>query len=389
MLINSGIKHIRDGFCSHGTYNGWCTGTWAARIKQLAAAGIRSNIVWDPRNCWSSADGSGCQNNTTPTNVYASTFGITSAVESYEGPNECDISNLCPGMSSNFPASYTPYYVYNCSSFATCLNTDIQDLASMRSSSVKVYGPAMGHWNSSPGYSCCGNESAYMDAGSIHDYPGNNWPENAVATTWKNSAVNLSGPDPVVATETGYQTDVGGNQGVSQLAQERYIPRLLFTHLQNGIMRTYLFELIDEQGPGSYFQYGLLNQNMTPKPIWTRLTQQLMPYFADAGTSARTPIAYTISGDTTGALHQLLFERSDGNYVLVPWLATQLWNPSTNTDISPTKETLALSLPSSVTSISVTQFSDNGATSVTTLSRANGVFSLPVSSLIEAVKFHP
>lgn len=389
LLIKSGIKHIRDGFCSHGTYNSWCTGTWASRMKQLASAGIHSNIVWDPRNCWSSADGSGCQNNTTPTNVYASTFGIASEVESYEGPNECDISNLCAGMSTRYPASYKPYYSYPCSSFGTCMSTDIHDLATMRSSSVKVYGPAMGHYGSTPGYSCCGIQSAYMDAGSIHDYPGNNYPENNVVPPWTSAAAKLSGSARVVATETGYNTDpTFANQGVSRLAQERYIPRLLLTHLQRGVMRTYLFELFDEQGSGSGFQFGLLTQSYTPKPIWKRLTQQLMPYFADSGTSPRTPLTYGLTGDTTGTLHQLLFQRSDGNYILVPWLATQLWNWSTHTDMSPAKETLKLTLPSSVTSVTVTQFGDNGATSVITLSRINGTFAVPVSSLIEAVKFH-
>ena len=388
ILIGSGIKHIRDGFCSHGTYDGWCTSTWAARVNQLASAGIHSNIVWDPRNCWTSADGSGCQNTTTPTNIYASTLGVASAVESYEGPNECDISNLCPGNSSSFPLSYAPYYKYSCSSFDTCMSTFISDLSAMRSSSVKVYGPAMGHYNSSPGYSCCGNESSYMDAGSIHDYPGDNWPENNVVTTWASAAAPLSGSDPVVSTETGYQTGVGGNQGVSQLAQERYIPRLLFTHLQYGIMRTYLFELIDEGGTGSYFQFGLLNQNMTAKPIWTLLTKQLLPYFADSGTSPRTPITLALTGDTTGTLQDVLFQKSDGTYILVPWLATQIWDPHLNVDLSPVKETITLSLPSTVTSVTVTQFEDDGTQSVTTVTGNAGTFSLPVSSSVEAVSFH-
>jgi hypothetical protein len=47
-----------------------------------------------------------------------------------------------------------------------------------------------------------------------------------------------------------------------------------------------------------------------------------------------------------------------------------------------------LTLPSSVTSISVTKFGDNGAETVTSIAGSNGVFSLPVSSLVEAVSFH-
>jgi hypothetical protein len=357
-------------------------------MNQLASAGIHSDAVWDPRECFSDTDGSGCQNNTTPANVYASTLGITSEIESYEGPNECDISNLCPGNSSRYPTSDSPYYVYNCSGFSGCMTLFISDLAKMRSPSVKVYGPAMGHYNSSPGYSCCGNQSAQFDAASLHDYTGNNYPENAVATTWMTAAQSMSPSGPFVSTETGYNTDpTFTNQGVSKLAQERYTPRLLFTHLHYGIMRTYLFELADMGAAGSGFQFGLLNADFTAKPVWTRL-KQLLTYFADTGTAPRTPLAYALSGDTTGKLYQVLFQRSDGYYVLVPWLGTQLWNASTDSDLSPTTETLTLQLPSTVTSLTVTQFGDNGAMTTTTLSGTGGRFSLPVSSLIEAVKFH-
>lgn len=382
ILINSGIKHIRDGFCSYGAKSSWCVNTWAPRMRQLASAGIHSDMVWDPRNCWS-----GCTT-TTPADVYASTLGVTSEIEAYEGPNECDISAQCPWSGSKSPPSDPPYYSYNCSSFSSCMTLYIKDLWTLHSSSVQIYGPAMGHYNSTPGYSCCGNMGAYMNAGSIHDYPGANWPENNVVSTWVNAARNLSGSDPIVSTETGYNTDpTYANQGVSLLAQERYIPRLLFTSLQQGVMRSYLFELYDGGAAGSGFQYGLLTQSYAPKPAFTRL-KQLLSYFSDSGTVARTPLAYSLSGDTTGKLHQLLFQHSDGSYILVPWLATQLWNSSTHTDLSPTRETLTLSLPASVSSITVTQFADHGVETTSTITGSNGKFSLPVSSLIEGVKFH-
>jgi hypothetical protein len=388
MLANSGIKHIRDGLCSYGAHSTYCTGTWVAELNQLAAAGIRFDMVWDPRICWSSAATPGCQNVTTPANVYASTLGIAADIEAYEGPNECDISSLCPGIKGQ-AASNPPAWSYSCSSFDTCMTIFIEDLGTLRSPGVSVYGPPMAFASSSPGYACCGNMAAYMTASSMHDYPGNNYPESGYdPNSWIPAAQQLNGGGPVVSTETGYYTNppTYANQGVDLLTQERLTPRILFTHLYYGVMRTYLYELVDE-GSTLNVGYGLLNYDSTPKPAWTRL-KQLISYFSDSGTSPRTPIAYTLSGDTTGELFKVLFQKSNGTYILVPWLGTRQWS-STNADIAPTTETLMLMLPPAVTSVTVTQFGDNGVTTVTTLSRkSNDCFSLPVSSLIEAVSFN-
>ncbi len=131
----------------------------------------------------------------------------------------------------------------------------------------------------------------------------------------------------------------------------------------------------------------MLDLNFKPKLVWTRIGQ-LMTYFTDSGTSPRKPVAYTLTGDTTKLLYQVLFQKSDGTYVLVPWLGTQIWNYSTLTDYSPTTETLTLSVPSTVTSVAVTTFGDRGAENTTTHSVSNGKVSLQVSSLVEAIAFH-
>ncbi len=112
-----------------------------------------------------------------------------------------------------------------------------------------------------------------------------------------------------------------------------------------------------------------------------------MGYFADSGASPRTALSYSLIGDSTGAMHQVLFQKSDGTYILVPWLGTQLWNQTTHTDYPPVTKTLILTLPPSVRSIIVTKFGDKGSMAATTLRADHGRFPLRVSSLIEAVSF--
>jgi hypothetical protein len=385
LLIKSGIKHIRTGFCSYGYKSSFCTGTWGRRIQGLGAGGVKSDFVWDPRTCFDANDGSGCGKTTTPANEQISYFGLTSDVESVEGPNECDISRYCPGAGQ--PTSKPRYWNYRCTDFSSCMTVFIQDLWQLHSPTRKIYGPAIGHWNSSPGYACCGNQSASMDATSIHDYPGNTWPENGVIPRWRAQAVKMGPSVPQVSTETGYNTDpTFANNGVSLLAQERYIPRIILSHLEAGVMRVYLYELIDGGANGSGYQWGLLNRSMGAKPSWTRLLQ-MISYFNDSATRPQA-ITYKVTGDASGVLHEVWFQRSNGHYVWCPWLGTSQWNYSTHTDIAPTTEKVTLTLPAGVATATLTQWNDNGTVKTRTLSGRNGVFTVPVSSLTEALDFH-
>jgi hypothetical protein len=377
-LLNSRIKHVRDQFCNWGTASTFCTQTWAQRWNQFAAAGIHFDVISNPWMGWSSSSTGGCHG--TCFLGYPAALGLTSSgIEAYEGPNECDESSNCTSYGTT-----TQTQTFTVDTWTPLLWT-------LRSATTAIYSPAMAFPND---YSQFGNLSQYINVGAIHDYTKPLQPEYSNGTSlgiaaWQSGTAPMTGTAPLITTENGYNTDpTFANGGVSQLAQERYTPRILLTHLEHNIRRVYLYELIDLGTSGSGNMWGLLNANYTPKPAWTRLTQ-LMNYFADSGTASLAPLSYSLSGDTTGVLNKVLFEKSDGSYILVPWLGTQLWNPSSDSDLAPSTETLTLQLPSTVTSVTVTKFADNGATTTTTLSGTSGRFSLPVSSLIEGVAFHP
>ncbi len=382
MLLSSGIKHVRDAFCNWGTSSGYCTGTWKSRFLAFYNAGIRFDIIADPWMGWTTST-TGCHG--TCLNGYVAAMGLPSnSVESYEGPNECDVGWVdCTWLGTtsgqttqNVVAKWSPL-IWN-----------------LRSSTVKIYSPAMAGSNSYYNYGYIGN---YTNGCAVHDeVNAYQTPEFTMLQYYPNyikGCQSFVGNEPLIGTESdGWNTDISGGAGkckngaADQLAQERYFPRDLLLHIQRGV-RVYPFELLDEGANGQCYQYGLIDSHFKPKLVWNRIGQ-LTTYFADSGTSPRKAVAYSLTGDTTKSLYQVLFQKSNGTYILVPWLGTQIWNYSTLSDLAPATETLTLHVPSTVTSIAVTTFGDRGAESTTTHSVSSGTVTLQVSSLIEAVAFH-
>jgi hypothetical protein len=368
-LLASPIKHVRDGFCFGGAANSFCTGTWLQRWKSIAAAGIATDVVTEPSMGWDSACNGTCFRD------YTARLGIDlRSIDAYEGPNECDEPNNCKAY-----GSATVSAAFTVASWTPLLWT-------LRSPGKAVYGPAMAFPR---GYTQFGTLSQYMDFGSIHDYPGDTYPEDNVVPSWQTGAAAMSGALPLVSTEIGYNTDpTFTNHGVSQLAQERYIPRILFTHLYYGIKRTYLYELFDyPAGAGQGQDFGLLNADYSPKPAWTRL-MQLMQYFQDAGLPQPVPLAYGLSGDDgSGKLYHLLFQRSDRTYLLVLWLGTPLWNSATHTDTAPRRENVSITLPKTPTSALLTQFKDHGEIATASVNPLQRTITVDVTSLVSVLSF--
>jgi len=378
-LISSPIIHLRFGFCHYGTAETWCTGSYASRWNALAAAGKKMDVLSDPWMGWTMAT-SGCNGGTGGcTSGYSGSVGLNvGAIEAYEGPNECnngggDCMNYGTSPNTTWPTGSLPRWS--------------PEIWTLHSSSVAILGPAAAYCD----YSQFPNLSSYVDYGAIHDYWFPLQPENGHTDSCIGSVQTyVSGSKPIISTESGYSTGPPYKEygGESQLAQERYTPRILFMHLnpRYNISRTYLYDLVDSTSDPDG-DFGLLDSvTFAPKPAWTRL-MQLMLFFTDSGISPRTPLAYTLTGDTTGKRWQDLFQKSNGTYILVPWLGTQVWDWTTASDLAPTKETLTLTLPTSVTTVTLTQFGDNGAQTITTLAGSNGHFALPVSSLVETVSF--
>jgi hypothetical protein len=353
ILITSGIKHIRDAICPYAL--AWCQGVESVRIDRLADAGIQTDFLTSMSRPFSLVQS------------YVATMGVAPAAEAFEGPNECDVNPDCGAWQSTETAWQ-------------------QQLYTLAAPGVTIVGPSM---TSQQGYASLGNLSAYLDAGNIHDYVGTDPPESPIGATnhlaW---AAATSGGKPVWCTEFNYSTDpTYANNGVPQVVQERYLPRLLFEHLRLGIRRTYIYQLFDFDTDGGAYM-GLLNADYTPKPAWTRLLQ-LLQTFHDDGTSPRTPLTYALDGDTTRSLDHVLFQRSDGTYLLVVWLAQRVYDAGTHSVLTPSTETVRITLPVTVSTATLLHFGDYGKVDSSVQPGANGVFNVPIGPSISILEFRP
>jgi len=356
ILESSGIKHVRDAICPTFVDVNWCIGTLSPRVNALAASGIRFDLLTSMKDPFSYVAS------------YAQTMGTGAAIEAFEGPNECDASADCPSNWQSIEGAWQ------------------QQLFALKAPGVTIIAPSM---TSAQGYGALGNLAPYADVGNIHDFPAADEPEISFATPlhlqW---ASYMTGSEAVWATEDDYDTDpTYANNGVPQVVQERYLPRILLEHLRRGVMRTYIYQLFDF-GPDGGSNMGLLNADYTPKPAWTRLLQ-LMHLFADSAPAPRTPLAYSVAGDTSGTLDQVLFQRADGSYMLAFWLAQPVYDPSSRAVLPIASEPVSVRLPASVASATLTAYGDNGTVATSTLTGTSGSYPVPARSTVSVLEFRP
>jgi hypothetical protein len=162
-----------------------------------------------------------------------------------------------------------------------------------------------------------------ITAGAMHDYYNPRYPETAAygaqflncggygTMSFNICVARVVAPGKtILSTETGYPSGT-----LSDAVIAKYLLRTLFAHLQSGVPRTYLYELIDEAtSPG----YGLLESNFTPKPAYSAIKNTLS-LFRDVRFNAAGKFNLVISGQTQNLCH-LLFEKSDGTFLLALWL---------------------------------------------------------------------
>ena len=168
---------------------------------------------------------------------------------------------------------------------------------------VKVIGPAA-VWNADP----MGDLSAEMDYGNSHTYTGGAMPMvsgyGSLKFNLDKAAVN-SRADPVVVTEAGYHSAVNTKNGhlpVSEATAAVYLPRLLLSYFDKGIVRTYLYQFIDHFADPSLTDpeaaFGLLRNNGAEKPVYEAV-QTLLNLLKDPGPAFQpSSLRYELSGNT-------------------------------------------------------------------------------------------
>jgi hypothetical protein len=210
------------------------------------------------------------------------------------------------------------------------------------------------------GSSFIGDISSYMDAGTLHAYPGGGAPTADLTATEHNSGVLNAAHKRWWVTETGYYTAPNATAnvyqpGVSEAAQGKYAPRLFLDYFNAGIVHTSIYEIADEHPNQSDAEanYGLLRNDGSPKPAYTAI-KNLLGLLADPG-PAFTPasLRYTIAG-ATATIRQSLFQKRDGRFYLVLWNDVLVYNTGSKSDV--TNATVPVTVQFAVQPRSITRY---------------------------------
>ena len=307
-LKSIGILHLRDGaHIQNDDYNQALYSRW---IK-LAGFGIRFDVVLDPRS------------NLGPvTPALLSRIDALSGhtIESFEGPNELDISgrNDWPGVDRSFDRD---------------LFNSTRSMAG--ANHIRVFGPSLAFASHSPQL---GDLSQQIDVANIHPYPAGKMP-SAVFPEQVDLAKVMAGPKAIVFTESGYHNalnDHRGQPGVSEAAAAKYIPRLFLEDFIHGITRTYLYEFMDEApDPGltdAELHWGLVRADGSEKPAFLAM-KNLIAELNDTAEPAQPQHMDWAINSADPHIHDLLLEKSNGVFDLIFWQEISSYDLRSQKDI--------------------------------------------------------
>ncbi len=297
-LLNSGIKHIRDGglrysrqrvltyLGAHGITHslGFPVGTTAAQIE----AGLRNNSPY---------------------------------VDYVEPQNELDLNKNHPNWATEWRDEQQLIY-----------KTVRADPAN---SNIVVVGPALGHFRDAPEL---GPIDEFEDVGSMHHYPCSNNPgesESKVSFAAVMTKVRLVHVNkPIWTTEIGYEDDLStGKCALPDAVIAKYNGRTLAERWTAGQTRTYFYQFSDMSKLTGYDAMGFVNLDGSPKPQYMAM-QSLLQVLADPSRAFEPKsLAYSLTGETSN-VHQLLLEKHDGSFFLLLWLEVPGWNAATQTPLN-------------------------------------------------------
>ena len=326
-LKSIGIRHVRDGVhLVNADYNKAVYDRWS----QLGSIGVRFDAVLDPRSALGTLTGD-------KLDQVEKLAGDT--IESFEGPNELDISNIPDWASVDREYQKDVY----------------QSVKSMTSAKpIDTIGPSLAF--ASKG-SSVGNISDRVDYGNLHPYPAGKMPASVFPEQLV-LAKEVSGDKKIVITESGYHNaldDHSDQPAVSETAAAKYIPRLFLENFSQGIRRTYLYEFLDEApDPGlTNFQmhWGLLRSDGSEKPAFTAVKNLINELSDSAEPAHLEQMSYSLSTSNTEICH-LLLQKSDGQFLLILWQEVSSYDGKKQQDIAVSPQPVTLMLDHSARSIS-------------------------------------
>lgn len=275
-------------------------------------------------------------------------------------------------------------------------------------SSLPVIGPSLTTSVASIWLKNCPTFAGIADIGNWHPYNHANNPEAAgwLYAYYSNASKIYPGV-PVWATEYGLRTVQPGEvakenpvPGAPNDIITRYLPRVAMTMLNlakdssgkpTGFARTYWHQVADGyQSPtGTNAGYGVFFDYFgNPKPQGTAFGS-VIAMFSDPNPVTPVPLTYKVirKSGNTHVPYTMLFQRSDGHYLLPIWLGLPGWSGSTYTYITVPPEVVTVQLGTSPSSVEVDSFNDDGTVSVSTLPVVNGLLTMTVTDHLQVLRF--
>jgi hypothetical protein len=363
--LNAGFRHVRSANTS---------AAYVANIKDLAAAGIKTQLVVSTDAGMFSADPSQFYSaqgqSTTLLQWLKLSFPapISNIIDVVEGPNELNIEFPYTYWAVADHASNTPLCAYNnCGKWVGAYGVAYQQAiwnslkGDPATADIKLLGPAPGYFTTSPFAVAAGGGGAdlqgYADWGGCHPYAtagnGNGIPQTAYGGSAFYNAYTIApaeevdfapqawndcnsstldgrgtvyGATPLAPSEQGYPTGTA-NGAVSEDVQARYYPRIYTEMFRHGMPRTTTYRFDDNCYNPSYSEcnFGLIRSDLSLKPAYFAM-KSLNNLLKEPGASF-TPgsLTYSVSVGTNGAftrtqyMHDLLLEKSNGEFYLLFW----------------------------------------------------------------------
>lgn len=311
------IRHVRDGAqLINRDYDSLMYGRWI----ELQSMGIKFNAVLDPR---------GSIKQPSLVNMQALMEHSHGAIESIEGPNELDISNLkdWKGVLKTYQSQI------------------FQTVRSQKQfSDIQIVAPSMA-------FAGNGRSIAELrdnaDFGNLHSYPAGQMPSN-IYPEQLDIGREVFGSLPIIMTETGYHNalaDKSDQPSVSELAAAKYIPRIFLENFLHGIARTYLYELFDEApNPdlnNNQLHWGLIRNDGTEKPAYTTLSNLFAIIDELYNSHPVQDLTFSITGDLHN-IHHLVLEKSNGTFYFIVWQEVSSYDTKSEKDIKVAPRHLAL-----------------------------------------------
>lgn len=323
-----GIRHVRDGVhLLNADYNQAVYSRWS----QLGAIGIRFDAVLDPR----SDLGPITSDKLDQVNQLA---GQT--IESFEGPNELDISNI-----SSWPSVDRDYQedIYR----------SVEAMSSTKSTAV--VGPSLAF--ASKG-SYVGDISDRITYGNLHPYPAGKMP-STIFPEQPLLAKELSNGKKIFVTESGYHNALNDHRdqpAISESAAAKYIPRLFLENFLQGIPRTYLYEFLDEAAdPGlANFQmhWGLVRSDGSRKPAFTAVNNLISELNDVVEPVSLQEMTYSLDIENQ-QVHHLLLQKSNGQFFLIFWQEVPSYDEKNQQDVSVSPQLIHLNLAHNARNIDI------------------------------------